>query len=389
LVTNSPPAILKVAAVIPARGGVTGASLALVHMMLGVVTRYPGRVKVVIITSREALDYPAIKKLRLKGAEIMYIGLRRVPSAFYWLALAIRLLFLLRYGRIDIVHFSTPKVLVYLFPVARIVSRKVILSLEGYPPYELEEATLLSKLLGILAWRLSQKIAHRIAPCSEWLRRICIVAGIPENKLATVHNPVDVERFATLSTPGHVADRGVVKLLIVGRLHPVKGVDIALKALALLRDEFGTRLFLRVVGEGPQRKLLTRLVSELQLEKQVAFLGYRHDVESLIQDSDIVLVPSRYEPFGMVAAEGGAAGRPVIVSRIGGLSEIVNDGVTGLLFAAGDPYDLAQKILTLSSDKSLAKRLGENARRRVSRLFAPEVIAEKIVEIYREVLKSK
>lgn len=388
MVTRGQSTFLRVAAVIPARGGVTGASLALAHIMLGILTRYPMEVKVTVITSREALDYPAIKRLRPKGAEIIYSRLTKCPSPVYWLALAIRLLSLLRHGRVDITHFSTPKALVFLFPAARIVSRRVVLSLEGYPPYELEEETLRSRLLGIFIWRLSQRLAHKIAACSEWLRKVCVKAGVSEEKLKTVHNPVDVERF-TAFTYQRGDSRGVTNLLVVGRLHPVKGVDVALRALSLLKDEYGGRLFLRIVGIGPQKGYLIKLVSELGLEKRVAFLGYRHDVEELVHESDIVLVPSRYEPFGMAAAEGGAAGRPVIASRVGGLTEIVEDGVTGLLFAMGDPRDLSQKILQLAKDKSLAEKLGENARKRISALFAPEVIAEKMVKIYREVLENR
>ncbi|MEM3096141.1 MAG: hypothetical protein QW756_00990 [Nitrososphaerota archaeon] len=86
--------------VIPARGGVTGASLALAHIMLGVMTRYPGEIKVTIVTSCDALDYPAIRRLRLKGTEIIYSGLTGCPSAVYWPTLALRLLSLLRYGRL-------------------------------------------------------------------------------------------------------------------------------------------------------------------------------------------------------------------------------------------------------------------------------------------------
>ncbi|MEM0482550.1 MAG: glycosyltransferase family 4 protein [Nitrososphaerota archaeon] len=384
---GSQSAILRVAAVIPAKGGVTGASLALAHIMLGIVTRYPKKVKVTIITSREALEYPAIKRLKLKGAEVIYTGVTGCPSPLYWLALAIRLLSLLRHGRVDIIHFSTPKALVYLYPAARIVARKIVISLEGYPPHELEEANTPARLIGILAWRLSQRIANKIAPCSEWLRRVCIKAGAPEKKLTTIHNPVDVERFTTLISRQH-GSRDVTNLLFVGRLHPVKGIDVALKALSLLKNEYGGGLFLRIVGVGPQKNYLERMVYELGLEKQVAFMGYRHDVEELVKESDIVLAPSRYEPFGMVAAEGGAAGKPVIASRVGGLIEIVEDGVTGLLFTMGDPRDLAQKILQLATDKSLSEKLGENAKERVSALFAPEVIAEKMVKIYREVLED-
>jgi glycosyltransferase involved in cell wall biosynthesis len=116
-----------------------------------------------------------------------------------------------------------------------------------------------------------------------------------------------------------------------------------LRALAALRDRGFSGVRLVVVGDGPEAGRLRDIAVELGVDGFVEFAGFRHDVERYIASSDIVLGPSRYEPFGMVAAEAAAAGKPVVASRVGGLREIVVDGETGLLFNPDDHDGLAEK----------------------------------------------
>jgi 1,4-alpha-glucan branching enzyme len=98
----------------------------------------------------------------------------------------------------------------------------------------------------------------------------------------------------------------------------------------------------------------------------------------------MLVMPSLYEPFGMPAAEAGAASKPVVASRTGGLQEIVEDGSTGLLHRPGDHEDLAEKVLRLLGDPELAAEMGR--RGRVMRLFSPEVVAAQYLKLYEEVL---
>jgi glycosyltransferase involved in cell wall biosynthesis len=375
---------LRVVAVIPARGGVSGASLAVVHMLLGVVSRFR-RVEVVVVTSPEALRFPAVRRLRGRGASIALPRISALPGPLYWLGLMAALLPLLRHGRFDVVHFSTPKALVLMYPAARIVARRVVLSLEGFPPYELEGVKGFRRVLGMFTWYAALRWADAVAACSEWLRQACVRSVGFGEKLSTVHNPVDFERF--VHTHAKASAEHGVRLAVVARLDHVKGVDIALRALAALRDRRFSDVRLVVVGDGPEAGRLRDIAVELGVDGLVEFAGFRHDVERYIASSDIVLVPSRYEPFGMVAAEAAAAGKPVVASRVGGLREIVVDGETGLLFNPDDHNDLAEKIIALIEDNRRAAEMGLKGRARAERLFSPLKVAEKLAKTYLGALK--
>ncbi|MCX8201884.1 MAG: glycosyltransferase family 4 protein [Candidatus Caldarchaeum sp.] len=375
---------MRVAAVIPAKGGVTGASLAVAHIMLGLLSRFRGKVDVTLVTSPEALNYPVFRRLREKGAKFALFRLSGLPSSFYWFFLGVLLLSLLRHGQFHVCHFSTPKALFYLWPFAKIVSHRIILSLEGYPPYELSDARPIQRMIGILAWRFSIELADHVAACSEWMRKVAVKDSGHAGKISTVHNPVDVERFAEAASKSN----GHFRLLVVARLHRVKGVDLALRALRNLLDRNTRGVMLTIVGDGPERARLKKLARELELDEYVRFEGLRYDVEDFVKQADVVLVPSRYEPFGMVAAEAGAAGKPVVASKTGGLPEIVEDGVTGLLFETENVVMLAEKISQLLKSEEDRKFVGLNASKKIFARFSPEAAAEKMFRVYLYALRQ-
>ncbi|MCS6787788.1 MAG: glycosyltransferase family 4 protein [Aigarchaeota archaeon] len=365
-------------AVVPARGGLTGASMALVNALLGLVRLYGALVRVTVVTSYSALKYPTLEKLVKAGATCHAVKVEGLPAPFYWLLLGMKLILS---GRHDVAHFSTPKALFLLYPAARLAARRVVLTLEGYPPYELEGTSAGSRLLGTAAWSACLRLADRIATCSDWLRSVVESRRGFGFKMVTVHNPIDFERFG---------DNGPSDgpLVIVARLHKVKGVDVAIRALAYLARSSRDVPKLVIVGDGPERRELESLCRELGVDHLVEFLGHRSDPERWVKSASVVLVPSRYEPFGMPAAEAGAAGKPVVASATGGLREIVVDGVTGLLSRPDDHTDLATKIQRLMSDEEVRRRMGQAARARVFRSFTPEAIAPRLMNLYLDALRS-
>jgi len=161
---------------------------------------------------------------------------------------------------------------------------------------------------------------------------------------------------------------GAIALLLVGRLLLAeKGQDVMLHALrALLRDRPDTVLLL--AGDGPDRHRVVELAQALGVEHAVRLLGYRQDVPELLAACDLLVVPSTCEEaFGLVALEAHAAGRPVIVSAAGGLTEIVSHGVNGCVVPRGDAPALANAIRRLLADPALVRRLVERGRIDVER----------------------
>ncbi|MEO8667040.1 MAG: glycosyltransferase family 4 protein, partial [Bauldia sp.] len=159
-------------------------------------------------------------------------------------------------------------------------------------------------------------------------------------------------------------------LLYVGRLVPHKGVDTLIAAMALLAPHYPD-LRLTIVGEGEARGALQGDAARLAITERVVFAGSvpHARVYEEMASAVMVVVPSRIEPFGLVALEAAQMGRPVVAAAIGGLPEIVIDGETGLLVAPDDPPALAGAIATLLDDPQRADRLGEAARRRALEHF--------------------
>jgi glycosyltransferase involved in cell wall biosynthesis len=148
-------------------------------------------------------------------------------------------------------------------------------------------------------------------------------------------------------------------------------------------------LRLDIAGRGPLEPALRALAKELELEDAVRFLGYVAPIQRAIEDAAIVVVPSLGEGFGMVALEAMERSRPVIAAEIGGLGELVDDGVTGLLVPAGDADALARAIVRLGGDLDAAARMGEAGRRRALDHFLQERCTDRTELLYRAHLEAR
>jgi glycosyltransferase involved in cell wall biosynthesis len=172
--------------------------------------------------------------------------------------------------------------------------------------------------------------------------------------------------------------------LCLGRLVPEKGFEVALRALAATgrRD-----LRLIIVGEGSAEPALRECAVQLKIAGQVEFRGWVHPdrVASLIDEATVVLMPSLWrEPFGLVAVQAAQMGRPIIASRVGGIPEIVVDGVTGRLVAPGDPAALALVMTELVHDSLQLANLGAEASTWARQRFNIAECSRRYFSIYRE-----
>ena len=143
----------------------------------------------------------------------------------------------------------------------------------------------------------------------------------------------------------------------LGRLHHNKAFDILIRAFATLPSGM-----LWLAGEGPERAILGNLANELGVGERVAFLGWQEDPQAVIRALDILVCPSRHEPFGNVIAEGMACGKPVVSTRTNGGLELIEDGVNGLLVPVDKDCAMADALDLLITDLALATHLGGNGR---------------------------
>src|SRR5947199_8559542 len=149
----------------------------------------------------------------------------------------------------------------------------------------------------------------------------------------------------------------IVNIGFVGRLVAQKGCDLLIAAYDRLAAG-GLPARLTIVGDGPDRSELERRVEDMRLGGSVEFLGFQPDGPALMAEMDIVAVPSRFEPFGIVAVEAMAQGRPGVAAAVGGLTATVAAGTTGRLGAAGDPARLDDSVADLARGWALRVQSG-------------------------------
>jgi len=178
------------------------------------------------------------------------------------------------------------------------------------------------------------------------------------------------------------------RLLCVGRLIPIKGHIVLLRAFAEARRRV-PRLRLDIAGRGPLEPALRALAKELELDEAVRFLGHVVPIQRAIEEAAVVVVPSLGEGFGMVALESMERSRAVIAADIGGLGELVEHGVTGALVPPGDAGALAEAIVWLAGDLDGAARMGEAGRRRALDHFLQERCTDRTEILYRAQLDAR
>jgi N-acetyl-alpha-D-glucosaminyl L-malate synthase BshA len=235
--------------------------------------------------------------------------------------------------------------------------------------------------------RFSIVASDAVTVPSAWLREATFATlGVPRTTtIDVIPNFVDTGRFA----PGLGSARapGPRVIVHVSNFRPVKRVDDVIRVFAAVRAASPARsVLLRLVGDGPERPRITALVHALGLEDDVQFLGERVDLPEVLCDADLFLLPSETESFGLAALEAMACGVPVVASAVGGLPEVILDGVTGLLRPVGDVAGMADAVLALLADAARAAQMGAAARKRAETAFAPAPAIHRYVEVYRRVL---
>ena len=185
--------------------------------------------------------------------------------------------------------------------------------------------------------------------------------------------------------PATVPAVGPLKLGVLGRLIPLKNVESLIQATARLAD-MGIEVQTEIAGSGPSESSLRDLVASLGVAERVRFLGWRTDVGRLLAAWDLLVIPSLEEGFPLSALEAMAAARPVVASRVGGLSELVVDGVTGRLVPPGDTDALVRCIAELAIDRQRLALMGGEGWKRVHGLFSASRMARQTVELYDRLL---
>ena len=249
------------------------------------------------------------------------------------------------------------------------------------------------------------KNADNIVVSSSAEKGQMIRAGkVSPEKISIIPCGVDTDRFHPLpcqQAKHHFNLPDKKYILFVGRIDPVKGIDVLLKAMRIVKDQGETAdaLCLLVIGGNGNHPAhardselhnLKQLTARLGLRDMVTFMGPQKQelLPSFYVAAEMCVLPSRYESFGMVALEAMACGTPVIASDVGGLPSFIEDNATGFLVPGGNETALAEKIRTLLKDAPLRARLKKEARQK-AREFSWKEIAQQMILHYNDLLADQ
>jgi glycosyltransferase involved in cell wall biosynthesis len=243
---------------------------------------------------------------------------------------------------------------------------------------------------------LIQEAWHNVV-CSQYMQSLCHFSfRFPNDKMTIIPNGVRYNDFSVKLSKGdavkHHKKYAQIKEQIVsyiGRLVPEKGVNVLLGAVKPVLEKIPNIKFV-IAGEGWHRNELQRIAKELKIEDKVLFTGYlpEEDFLAYFNVSDILVVPSTYEPFGIVALEGMATKTPIIVSDVGGLSEIVDHQWTGMKVPADNSQALADSIIELLTNEILRNRIVSNAIDKLKHVYDWSIIADHTIKVYQNVLEE-
>lgn len=241
--------------------------------------------------------------------------------------------------------------------------------------------------------KMAVRKADAVVTVSEAMRHALLKQGFPPNKIHVLRNAID-PGFLQAVAPG-LASEELSRLLgqncvgpligIIGRMSPEKGHAIFLEAFPLVLAQMpnAKTVFL---GTGQEEARLRKICAEKGLENHVHFMGFQEDVAAWYPALDLVVLPSLSEGLPNVAMEAMLFGKPVVATNVGGVPEVVVDGVTGKVVPPRDLSALADAVVEMLSSPEIMAEYGTRGRKKVLEEFSPQVRANRMMEIYDEVL---
>jgi len=310
------------------------------------------------------------------GVEVLKLECRSLLSNAAWTRLYMRL----TRSSIDVLHAHMPRASVpgtligQLARVPVIVNQEHGWAFQGKPVRQFLDRNVVARGSDVLL------------AVSEWDRRHMIeVERIPADRIRVLPNgipPVPEEGPDVRSELGVPPEVGLIGA--VGRLYPEKGYDDLIRAMALLKQDAPGSFRCVILGHGPEEQRLQALIDELDVAHEVQLVGRRQDVPDVIRALDVAVMSSKNEGSPLAVMEYMAGAAPVVATAVGGIPELIEDGVHGLLVRPRDPAELAAAIRRLLDDRPLATQLGQAARERQRANYDLDVVVRRLEDLYVE-----
>jgi glycosyltransferase involved in cell wall biosynthesis len=314
----------------------------------------------------------------LKARNIKYISLTGGESSISLVHIK-ELISIIRRHKIDIVHTHAS---LSGRIAGRLTGSRVVLTRHGLSPVKNDA------FHRFISWLVAKMFTDKIIAISRAVKINLIETGIPAEMITTIHNGIDLSPLENVE-PILRKELGIAQDIpiigIVARLVWQKGYEYAIKAMPFVLKRY-PRAILVIIGDGHLKNKLQDLVKELSVEKNVLFLGYRRDVEKIMADFDVFVLPSISEGLGLSLLEAMALGKPVVATEVGGMPEVVKSGISGLLVAPKDSEALATGILKILSSKEMSRRMATAAKKTVYEKFSAQSMAALTEKLYTKIL---
>jgi N-acetyl-alpha-D-glucosaminyl L-malate synthase BshA len=235
--------------------------------------------------------------------------------------------------------------------------------------------------------RFSIEQSDGVTAVSRYLKEATLKTFGVKNEIEVVYNFVNCDNYKPLENMElreNYTPNGEKILIHLSNFRPVKRPTDVIDIFVRVQSQIPAALLM--VGDGPERSSAEWLAREYHVENKVHFLGKRDNIEDLISISDLLLLPSENESFGLVALEAMACQVPVVVSRVGGLPEVVTDGVEGYLVEPHDVGQMAARALEILTNESLRREMGRRARENARERFCASKIIPQYEAYYEKVV---
>jgi N-acetyl-alpha-D-glucosaminyl L-malate synthase BshA len=237
--------------------------------------------------------------------------------------------------------------------------------------------------------RFSIEESDGVTAISDYLRDVTLREFEIRRPVEVIPNFVNCEVFRPANGQcrrQEFAPQGEKILVHLSNFRPVKRIPDVVETFALVRRQMPAKLLM--IGDGPDRTVAEWMVREKKLTADVIFLGKQNQVQDLLNCGDVLLLPSDIESFGLAALEGMACGVPAVCSRVGGVPEVIRDGVEGFLVEARDVQTMAARAVEILSNPERQAEMSRAARKRALRQFCSNNIIPLYEDLYRRVLSQ-
>lgn len=314
---------------------------------------------------------------RLKGINI--VAFDRKPG--FDMLLPFKLAVLMRKQNIDIVHTHNPCAMIYGTLGARLARVPVVMNTRHNGDI---------RHVNRIIWAMNDIIAVISRDAQQTLLRH---NKIKQDKTLVVYNGIDENKFNILQLNNQFRiNLGInSRAHVIGtasRLSTLKDQYTMIESFCLVLKQLPNS-YLVLVGDGPERQTLEQHSARLNVSKNVIFLGFRNDIVSYLSMFDLFIMSSLMEGIPLALLEAMAVSRPVVVTNVGGNSEVVIEGETGILIPPKDSEKMAQAIIKILQNPNLAKKMGEAGRKRVEDKFTLDRMVNRYESIYEEYLARK